>query len=294
MYTETGSEFKTRGELIDGYIMYKSEFLSDTEKFLIWYVIPFAAKKMFRIWFRINVSRAEIMEAADCAINYYLMNNNVFQNYIAPKNLDKNTLRESRAKTDWVRIMLNTGFVEENISNPRFLHFTHQYYQEYFAARHIINLIESAKTVYDPLSGGLPANVAESGLFDQWYGGFGCAESDEVYKFIGEICGEGEWTILDSLLEMSRDFNGYFTAENVIRTMKISRNDKIYNLDFSKLKLPFFMCSDADFIDCDFRGCIVPFWRSLDNISFKNCDFSGAVFLLEEGKKLLADLGAEI
>ena len=292
MYSETHNKFTNRGELIDGYVMKRSEVSDNTEKFLIRYVLPFIAKKTFRIMLRHNISRAEAIEAVDSAISYYLMNDNIFQNYISPENFSKNALRESRAKKDWIRILINTGFLETDTSSPRFLHFTNQYYQEYFAAKHIINLIESALTVYDPLSGRLPENIMEYGLFSQWYGNFGCAESDGIYRFIGEMCSEN--SLLEGLLEISRSFHGYFTAENVIRTAKISYENKIFGADFSELKLPAFMCGDVEFIDCDFRKSIVPFQKKLHNVSFENCDFSGAVFWFEEDKKLFAELGASM
>ncbi|MBR6385385.1 MAG: hypothetical protein IKS03_04600 [Ruminococcus sp.] len=276
MYLETNDEFETRGELIDGYIMHKAEFSGNTEKFLIKYVLPFIANKTFRIMLRQSISRAEVMEAADEAINYYLMNENVFQNYIAPENFNKNSLRESRNRTDWIKILLNTGFLETDISCPMFMHFTHQYYQEYFAARHIVNLIESAQTLYDYLSGKLPENIVQSGLFSQWYGSFGCAECDEIYRFIGEICENN----FNSLIEMSRDFKGYFTAENVIRTLKILNDNIIRNIDFSELKMPLFMCDDVTFIDCNFRKCFIPWNINSDELNFENCDFSGAFFLI--------------
>lgn len=138
----------------------------------------------------------------------------------------------------------------------------------------------------------------EMGLTDVWYGGFSCCESDEVYRLIGEICGDymntnGNFssTVLDTLIDSVRDYESYRTTENIIKTMSIVRNNVICDVDFSGLKLPVFMKDGISFSDngkfpCSFIGCYVFDWNCY-NLNFKNCDFTGAKFETAEYRHIL-------
>ena len=307
MYLQSKNSFITKGELLDECVWKMSDLLDDTERFMIRYSLPFAAKKLFTISYRREMTRSEFLEAVDESIDFYLMNDNVYQNYIAPERINKNALFESRAKNDAVDLLIKTGFLEVDETDPKYLHFIHDYYRDYFAARHIINLIEAAWSVYDPLMRKLPDCIFKTGITDFWYGSSVCSETDIVYELIGEICGdyanngseEYTYTLLDYLLEMCRSTHGFLVADNVIRTMKISRNNLICGVDFSDLRLPPFMYEGVKFSNngenpCDFRKCIIPFWHNIKNIDFTGCDFSGAVYFDENVKERLAELGAII
>lgn len=78
----------------------------------------------------------------------------------------------------------------------------------------------------------------------------------EIYKLFGEICGDyknipngndGMWwyhrTILDIVLDMYRKFDAEIDdmhiTENIIKTMSISRNNLICEVNFDRVPLPF-------------------------------------------------------
>lgn len=78
--------------------------------------------------------------------------------------------------------------------------------------------------------------------------------------------------------------------------MSIVRNGVICDVNFKALKLPFFMDDNISFSDngkypCSFRDCLIPDWSSY-NLSFENCDFTGARFFNNDYKIILCEQGA--
>ena len=143
-------------------------------------------------------------------------------------------------------IINNTGLLEASESSPHRLHFVHQYYRDYFAARYILNMIDAIETSFEYRGADKAEMYGETGLNDLWFGGFDCHDGDEVYRLIGEICGDYmnvngtfKWTLLETLMDSMRDYDSYRTAENVIKTMSIVRNGVICDVNFRALKLPF-------------------------------------------------------
>lgn len=128
-------------------------------------------------------------------------------------------------------------------------------------------------------------------------------EEDEIYRLIGEIAGYyqkedsgGIRTILDRLLDMSRRFDSFRLTENVIRAMSTVRNGIICDVDFSDTSLPFEIPADTKFVDCDFSRCKVFLLEACEKYTeysgcFKECDFRNAMFLIEEYRELLPDMG---
>ncbi len=301
-----GKSLNTRGEILDSYVinMNLSHYENSIISFLVRYALPFAAKSMFRVWFRQEISRGELLKAIDCAFEFYLHNDYIYQNYIAPKKYNKNALLECRANTDLVELIINnTGLLEASESSPHRLHFVHQYYRDYFAARYILNMIDAIETSLEYRGANKAEMYGEMGLNDSWFGGFDCHDGDEVYRIIGEICGDYmntngsfKWTMLETLLDSMRDYDSYRIAENVIKTMSIIRNGVICDVNFRGLKLPVFLDNSISFSDkgeypCSFSDCLIPDWSSY-NLSFENCDFTGAIFMNNEYKDILREQGA--
>ena len=301
-----GKSLNTRGEILDSYVMNRnlSHYENSIISFLVRYALPFAAKSMFRVWFRQEISRGELLKAFDCAFEFYLHNDYIYQNYIAPEKYNKNALLECRATTDLVELIINnTGLLEASESSPHRLHFVHQYYRDYFAARYILNMIDAIETSFEYRGADKAEMCGEIGLNDSWFGGFDCHDGDEVYRLIGEICGDYmnangafKWTMLETLLDSMRDYDSYRTAENVIKTMSIVRNGVICDVNFRGLKLPVFLDDNISFCDngkypCSFRDCLIPDWSSY-NLSFRSCDFTGAIFMNNEYKDILREQGA--
>ncbi len=304
------SELNTRGEILDYYVKnYEASFsgLSDIDRnavgFILRYALPFAAKTMLdRHGFEIE--RADLSEAVDKAYDTFVTDERVYQNYIAPQKYRKAELSEIREKTDFTEFIIdNICFLTTDNSVPQKLRFTHQYFRDYFAARHILNLIEVFELSYKNSY----ADEQEK-AFNRYDLGFVWFddEEDEIYQLIGEIAGDyqnedygGITTVLDRLLDMSRRFDTFRLTENVIRAMSVVRNGVICNVDFSGTSLPFEIPADIKFVDCDFSGCKVFLLEACEKYPeytdcFKECDFRNAVFLIEEYREILRDMGAII
>ena len=114
------------------------------------------------------------------------------------------------------------------------LHFTHQYFRDYFAAKHILNLLNAIDISYGDFHIDEKKKIFNSlDLGAVWF-----SDDDmEIYRLIGEICGDYrnipdedfvyENTILNRLLDMCREFNAFRTTENVINVMSTVRNNVI-------------------------------------------------------------------
>lgn len=251
-----------------------------------------------------EIERADLSEAVDKAYDTFIMDERVYQNYIAPQKYRKSELAEIREKADFTEFIVdNICFLTTDNSAPQKLRFTHQYFRDYFAARHILNLIEAFEISYKNCY----AEEQEK-AFNRYDLGFVWFddEEDEIYQLIGEIAGDyqnedsgGITTVLDRLLDMSRRFDTFRLTENVIRSMNAVRNGVICDVDFSGTSLPFEIPADIKFVDCDFSGCKVFLLEACEKYPeytdcFKECDFRNATFLIEEYREILRDMGAII
>ena len=317
MYLENHENEKainTRGEILDSYIMEQNFQNSNVMKFILKYALPFAAKRMFG-WnyiipfpiFFYDISRADLLAAIDEAISFYLMNERIYQNYIAPQKINKKQIIRFRRNSDMVEAILDQLCFMQLSSDRHRLVFSHQYYRDYFAAKHILNLIDAIDISYENDPEKRAEMLNESGLTDEWYGGYAWYDMHDVYRLIGEICGDYKniasdnfvyhRTALDRLLDMVRDYETYRTSENIILTMSLVRNNIICGVDFSKMKLPIFMPRDVCFSkngldpSC-FRKSTVIRMRSHDNKIFLNCDFREALFFEGKDKEKLRKMGA--
>ena len=161
MYLESNDdELNTRGEILDFYMTKQSCQYNDVMRFILKYALPFAAKRMFNwkyIWdfvpllnFSYDISRADLLDAIDEAIEFYLMKERIYQNFIAPQKINKHHIIEFRQNSDIVDIILDQlCFMQVSLSNTYRVSFSHQYYRDYFAAKHILNLIEAIDVSYE-------------------------------------------------------------------------------------------------------------------------------------------------
>ena len=236
-----------RGELLNLYIANWGKTTVDYDnsvsRFIVQFALPFVSKAMLDSR-RFELDKASLLEAIDKAFEIYLLNERIFQNYIAPKKIRKKALLESREKDDFVEL------ISENIcfmttSNSLTLRFTHQYFRDYFAAKHILNFLEALDLSYgDYFLDEQEKMFNHLNLGAVWFH----ESEEEIYKLIGEISGdyrnypnEDFWyheTVLDSLLDMSRKFNTFRTTENIIRTMCAARGGVICGANFSGTNLP--------------------------------------------------------
>lgn len=313
---ETNKTLNTRGEILDSYIMQQSFQNNSIMRFILKYALPFAAKRMFG-WnyiiplpiFSYDISRADLLAAIDEAIDFYLMNERIYQNYIAPQKINKKQIIRFRRNSDMVEAILEQLCFMQLSSDTHRLIFSHQYYRDYFAAKHILNLIDAIDISYENDPKKRAEMLNESRMTDEWYGGYAWYDMHDVYRLIGEICGDYKniasdnfvyhRTSLDRLLDMVRDYETYRTSENIILTMSLVRNNIICGVDFSKMKLPLFMPSDVCFSNNGhdpsyFCKSTIIRMRSHDNKIFLNCDFREALFFKREDKEKLRKMGAVI
>ncbi|MGN0574685.1 MAG: NACHT domain-containing protein [Ruminococcus sp.] len=253
LFLESRTQVHTRGELIDSYIVNRKG--NSDVRFILQFALPFISKRMTRF----EMTKAQILSVIDCAIELYVHNDYIYQNCVSSRNINKKDLLESRRSTDWIELLTdNIGLMKPSVSEPHKLHFVHQYFRDYFAAKHILNAIEALKTVNNILSPEEKARLSwKFELSGGWFNTYDCEE----YKLIGEICGDYKnsaydngiynITLLDDFLDMCRDFTLVRCVENIINTMRISRNKEIYGVDFSMLKI-IFLPTDCKYINCDF------------------------------------------
>lgn len=313
-----GDFVPTRGRILHRYISERETSMlgnniSDGQQHLIHfamnYALPLAAKQMTDRW-SFELDRGTIAESVDKAIEKYLLNERVYQNYIAPKNLNKKYIIESKTRFDIVEYILeNSCIMKASESEPHIVHFVHQYYRDYFAARHIINLLEASAVSFPFNPDEQKTFFNENELGELWF-----RDSDEdIYRLVGELAGDYDdeesysSTLLESILDMSRKFNTFRATENVIRSMSLAGDGIIIGVDFSIVSLPPEIPANVKFRDCDFsksRVYLLEVCENFDELKktlppeeldhFENCVFTGADFFVSENyRDILIELGAE-
>lgn len=273
MYLESdGSGLNTRGEILDSYMMnIQSRLTQDSAvRFAVQYALPFAAK-MMTDGFSYEIDRGDLSEAIDSAIEFYLENERIYQNYIAPKKFRKKNLLDSIGKIDFTELLIeNICFLAVSSQEPHKLCFTHQYFRDYFAAKHILNLAEALSVSYEYKHTDERTELFKKHELDlMWF-----RDEDDIYRLIGEISGDYknapcedffyQRTILDSILDMSRDISTLHTAECVMKSMSLVRGGVLCEVDFSRTNLPMYFPCNIKFslngeYPCLFRDCWVFF-----------------------------------
>lgn len=298
----TENKINTRGELLDYYIMNRKIklsgcFLNNIDSsvilFIIQYILPFIARDMVDNYnffaFTENkgvcfeIDRGDLFRAIDKAYETYLLNELIYQSYISPKGFRKKVLLESRTENNFIEIILeNIGLMKISENNPQKICFTHQYFRDYFAAKQILNLLEVIKISYNKSSIDEKKEIFRKLNLDKTWFSPDCEY--EIYKLIGEICGdykntadknndfwgdENFWyqrTILDRILDMYREFGSetdeFHITENIMTTMGIIRNGVICGVNFDRIPLPFNIPCNVRFslngeCPCTFRHCRV-------------------------------------
>jgi len=194
-------------------------------------------------------------------------------------------------------------------SEPHIVHFVHQYYRDYFAAKHIINLLEATVCIAPFDIDAQKAFFNENELGELWF-----RDSDEdIYRLVGELAGDYDdedsyrSALLESVLDMSRKFGTFRATENVIRSMSLAGDGIITGVDFSIVSIPPEIPANVKFRDCDFSKSRIYLLEVCENYEelkknvppdeldhFKDCDFTGADFFVSENyREILIELGAE-
>ena len=139
------------------------------------------------------------------------------------------------------------------------LYFVHDFYRDYFAAKHILNAIEALDIGFKSRSEKENDEYFEQlEIKDRW---FDCTvdfnDKYNAFRMIGEISGdynnadlENHWykkTLLDKFLDLNRRKKDSCAANNIIRTMWVSRDQVIQDVDFSEQIFRWYLPTYAKF-----------------------------------------------
>jgi len=279
----------SRGKLLDAYVMGSSG--NEKIRFAVQYILPFAAKEMASHG-RFLMERADLSEAVDAAFSVYLDDERIFQNLLAPQDFHKKSLLDGR--DGFVDLILNAlCFLTPIWGNSQKIRFTHQYFRDYFAAKHIVNLLNALDAGYSNHFTQDEAQMFRKlRLGDLWFP----ERETEIYRMIGEILGDDrnryhedfwyEETPLDRLLDRARRYDTFRVTENVIRTMAAARDNLLCGADFSGTSLPLHLPCGVKFSKngeeaCDFSGCRVY------DIGFYDSDLECVAASVDGTKQLL-------
>ena len=295
MYNQPDGDMNTRGKLLDSYV--QNSFRNDEiMQFVVRYALPYAAKNMCGDYFTQELSRTDLLKAVHSAVEFYLLDDRVFQNYIAPSGMNKKILLECRTREDFIELILNNiGFIVPDETKPHMLRFVHQYYRDYFAARHMVNLCEAICAAYGNCSADEITTVMKQQDFAKiWF----TDDEYSIYRLMGEIIGDYKnipndrdfWyreTVLDRLLEMYRKLyakcDEIRLTENVMKVMAAARNGLICDVNFNDLPLPMNIPCNVKFSNngefpCSFRYSKVyrigVFSNNEHTVSDENCNVS--------------------
>ncbi len=324
---ENADHIRTRGEILDAYVQGFHSPVRDDAKllpFAVRYALPFAANILLH--HHHELTRANLLDAMQAARDVFINNERIYQNCIAPLHFEKDKLLKALENVDITSLLIcHTGLLE--VTENEEIRFAHQHYRDYFAAKYILNSIEALERSYGDM------HLKEKHALFQKFGlgmiWFPDDDQEEIYRLIGEICGDDknipdetglyyQETLLDALLDMGRQFPTFRMTENVMNVMHIARNGMVCGVDFSELSLPFTMLESTYFSQngmhpCDFRNTRVlgVFTSSISDDTdapnrevtvfpneecekyYLNCDFTGAVFFpIDENKEILRRYGA--
>jgi len=275
-YLESGSERKnlcSKGEILDYYINNLDCRISHISinhcvfRFIVQYILPFVAYSMK---FQYEVKRGDIKDSVNKAFNVFF-NERVYQNYLVPKNFNKNIIVKAKNNYDFTELIVNnTGLMKVSENSPDKLVFVHEYFRDYFSARYIVNLLEAVLSYGNSHKKEKEKFFSKNNIGSIWYS----YQQKEIHRLIGEICGDYRnvpdsdgklhyhTTILDKALELGRQFFTLRLAENIIMVMESVRNGIICNADFSENNITFDLPYHVKFsldgkYPCFFRNCLI-------------------------------------
>lgn len=237
-------------------------------RFLVLYVLPFAANHMAQRQ-RMFLERADLADTIGRAAGIFVNDERIYQNYLFPQQITKKSLHFGSDKDeliDW--IVSQISLLQADLADTKILYFSHQYFRDFFAAKYIVNLLNALHTGYANAPEQLADLFHKYGLGHLWYP----EEMRDIYRLIGELAGDDcnqadddfvyHETILDTVLDWSRQFDTFRVTEDIIRTMAAVRNNVICGVNFSGTTLPLYLPCNLKFSRngedaCDFIGAHV-------------------------------------
>lgn len=301
-----------RACLIDAYVNRLIDTVHDRLKqpilrFLVMYVLPIAANRMAQRQ-QLFMERADFSDAINHAISIFVNDERIYQNVLYPQQMTKKSLPFGSERDELIDLIVSQiCLVQIDSADPKILFFSHQYFRDFFAAKYIVNLLNALHTGYADMPEQLSVLFHKYSLGHLWYP----EELIDIYRLIGELAGDDvnqaeedfiyQETILDTVLDWSRQFDTFRVTENIIRTMAAVRNNVICGVNFSGTALPLYLLCNLKFSRngedaCDFMRCQVNLIGLIDgNICCKTISPDGTKILLalEDQYALLLDANSK-
>lgn len=270
---ESSDRTMNRACMIDAYVNRLIETTHNKSeqpilRFLVLYALPFAAnfaaqkQQMF-------LDRADLSAAIERAYDIFVCDERICQNLLYPQQITKKSLPIGSDRDELIDLLTEQFcLIQTETNDRRILRFSHQYFRDFFAAKYIINLLKALLASYADCTEKRAELFSRYRLGHIWYP----EEMRDIYRLIGELAGDDRnqadddfiyhETILDAVLDWSRQFDTFRVTENIIRTMAAVRKNVICGVNFSGTTLPLYLpCNlkfsrnDAD--ACDFIHCQV-------------------------------------
>lgn len=258
-YQSVGSTLQTKTEFLEAYFdNWLTHFHSALQsgmmsvRFLLNLAIPYIAYTMAHNR-RYEIDRAGLCEGIKKAVSFYLENDKVYHNFTLFQDIRREDQFSISQYTDTAINHLSIMITDENF--PHLLHFSHPCYRDYFAAKHIvtiINALDSAFGLNNPDE--LEKQIWAHNLHEKWF-----SENDtEIYKIVGEISAKANSGayLPDLLLDWARLTDSFRLTENVISTVDAVNNHVICDLKLYDIQLPLWIPAYIKFSDHGERSCI--------------------------------------
>ena len=129
---KNGNKLNKCGEVIDSYIMNWKDNAQDggVIRFIVQFALSLVCKRMLEpslnskkkkrvkteeyvykyfpeSYTDIEVTRQKVLDAIDTAIDLYIYDEQVYQNMVAPRKINKDALLESRSRNDFIELIIN-------------------------------------------------------------------------------------------------------------------------------------------------------------------------------------------
>lgn len=247
-----------RACMIDAYVNQLVDKVHDKSvhpllRFLCLYMLPIAANLSAQRQ-RMFIERADLSDAIDRAIDIFINDERIYQNLLYPQKVTKKALPEGSDKDELIDFLLSQiCLIQADFDDRKMLCFSHQYFRDYYAAKHVVNLLTALHTGYHNAPKQLSELFRKYGLGHLWYP----EEMKDIYRLIGELVGDDKnqaeedfiyhETILDTVLDWSRQFDTFRMTENIIRTMAAVRNNIICGANFSGTALLLYLPCNLKF-----------------------------------------------
>lgn len=237
----------TRSALLDAYFeqclirQCSTAIAANNMRFLVKLALPYIAFTMAHRGETV-IDKSELCGAIRKAISFFFDNERVYQNYTLSHDIMRDSRFSVNQYADYIR---NHLAIMEEENSKYLLRFSHKYFRDYFAAKHIVTVVSALRAAYElKNTDELQRNIFEQQLHEIWF-----QEHDsEIYRIIGEITLNGldlnnvfyayEKTPIGYLLDTAKITETFRLTENIISTIAAYHNNVVCGVIFRDLQMP--------------------------------------------------------